>query len=149
MVPGRQYYYQTITYTPSSQFIQYIPISSNMIVDFEPNKYYTYEDGVYTPITVRPITRDYSMIVNCYELPYKRSSIFFYEPGKYYYKNEGNFLLDLNAEFQEDRLYYTPTFNRVEDITFYMPDKYYYLNNGEYEKDTSATITDHRTYYER
>lgn len=75
----------------------------------------------------------------------------FYIANNYYYKDNADYILDLNIIKTEGITYYKFINNPTELVAsekYYKPNKYYYLHtSGNYILDTNDTVTEDREYY--
>lgn len=150
IVSGRHYYARVIMRERdivTNEWIEtyrYSPVSSSQLVEFEQNKYYRYNDGVYQLIINRPSNLETGKFepTNCYTLPYISDAVYFYQAGMYYYISNNNYLLDTNDTYTDGRVYYkVPSSTKHADLTFYKPDTYYVTDNAATEPGENAVTT--------
>lgn len=129
--------------------ITYSLISNDSFMNFELGKYYRRINDNYIAIIQQP---DGGEPVECYVLPYVSEDVFFFQSGKYYYTNNGNWLLDNNPKYTVGREYFMPpVMEGHNDLIFYIPGIYYYGPDEQHlTKDSkNGTYDSSKRYWEK
>lgn len=164
--PNENYYYKTIirivdtvTYQVTYSTI-YNRIAKNAIIDFEENKYYEQINGSYYLLATMPYIADPQNYtdpelqpITVFTIPYISDLTSFYQSGTYYYKtNHNDWILDTNADYTPDRIYYkSPIFAAEVNVTFYEPGIYYYGadENSLTADPINGTFQNNVTYWKK
>ncbi len=127
----------------------YSPINNDSFLNFELGKFYRRINDNYIAMIQQP---EGGEAVECYVIPYVSNDVFFFQSGKYYYMDNGNWLLDNNPKFTVDREYFMPpVMEGHDDLVFYIPGVYYYGPDEQHlvKDPIDGTYDSSKKYWEK